>query len=213
MKIIFLILTLIVSPYVYSKRVCVTLNKTSVKEEAANSSIDISVTDNEKEQSKTFCYDVDGSGKILGLAGGGGCGSSSQCGNNFLIIDDEVYNFGEVILLGENQIPDYVMSLNSWDETIHIAEDLETAKHILKNKQHSDSLIMSAKLSAGINAGSDYKLKNKMENLQSLFDKNNTTEKMLNGITLNKKDFSNIKLIQVKQLDKMPILSPTNQQR
>jgi hypothetical protein len=135
----------------------------------------------------SICIDFKGADKNIKYAGGGGCGGSSRCGSNFLILDDLILELG-------NPIPD-LKDANHWKiftensdvgTSINIAKDLESAKRFIKKSHIGEQTIMSNNLIISTNSLLKQEIgKAKLKNIDLLKQFKNENINNFNGLQVN----------------------------
>jgi len=96
-----------------------------------------------------ICIEVASMQKRIEYAGGGVCGGNSECGSNFLVLDDFSLELTKLVPQGEGLKPWKVLIAGNDDyHRLTIAKDIATAESILKNRTENQRVIMSDNIPA-----------------------------------------------------------------
>ena len=139
---------------------------------------------------------------------GGGCGGSSKCGFNFLILDDLIYQFNKKV----DELPPETNSIKLGPINFHrkynIFTKVEDAQLFIKQRLSIESVMYSENLRAGINSWERYNLPKKAQN--SFVDIFKETRKSLklkdkphNSLVIEKFELNEAQFIQINNLKKL----------
>ena len=157
---------------------------------------------------KVVCFDFDDTPESIVINQGGGCGGSSKCGFNFLILDDLIYKFNKRIdALPPELTPIHLGPINFYKK-YNIYTNVKDAQLFLEQRQNLESVMLSENLGAGINSWKKYNLPKKVQN--SPFDIFKETSKSLkiknkpnSSISIEQFDLSKAQIIQIKNSKKI----------
>ncbi|KPH93085.1 hypothetical protein AMS58_19355 [Pseudoalteromonas porphyrae] len=196
MKIIIYMLALL-SFFSYSEEVC--WEVTPADKEATVTEIS-----QPSALTKIVCLDFDDALDNIVINQGGGCGGSSKCGFNFLILDDLIYQFNKKV----DEFPLKTNSINLGPINFHrkynIFTKVEDAQLFIKQRLSIESVMYSKNLRAAINSWEGYNSPKKAQN--SLLDIFRETRK---GLKLKEKPHSNL-LIEQFELNEAQIIQINN---
>lgn len=99
-----------------------------------------------------ICIDFESAAKKLEYAGGGGCGGSSKCGSNFLVIGDITLELTNQTPFTNSEAPYAVLRDSGEAESmISVARNIDAAKEFIRNRKANELIILSDELEAATN--------------------------------------------------------------